>query len=61
MNKSASESLDQHPYKMNGYLHICNHYPIWVCSLAVNMDNTDEASLYCLETITFSPHKMLKM
>jgi hypothetical protein len=35
----------------------------WVCSLAVNMNNTDEASLYCrcLETITFSPHKMLKI
>jgi hypothetical protein len=23
---------------------ICNRYPIWVCSLAVNMNNTDEAS-----------------
>jgi hypothetical protein len=42
---------------------ICNHYLIWICSLAVDMKNTDEASLYCrrLETITSSPHKMLKI
>jgi hypothetical protein len=40
-----------------------NHYLIRICSLAVDMNNTDEASLYCrpLELITFSPHKMLKM
>ncbi len=35
-----------------------NHYLIRICSLAVDMNNTDEASLYCrrLELITFSPH-----
>ena len=42
---------------------ICNHYLIWICLLAVDMNNTDEASLYCrcLEIITSSPHKILKM
>ncbi len=37
---------------------IYNHYLIRICSLAVDMNNTDEASLYCrrLEFITFSPH-----
>ncbi len=45
------------------YKHPHNHYLIWICSLAVDMNNTDEASLYCrcLEIITSSPHKMLKM
>ena len=40
-----------------------NHCLIRICSLAVDMINTDEASLYCrcLELITSSPHKMLKM
>ncbi len=35
-----------------------------ICSLAVNMNNTDEKLLLycrCLETLTFSLHKMLKM
>ncbi len=42
---------------------ICNHYLIWIFLLAVDMKNTGEASLYCrcLEIITSSPHKMLKM
>jgi hypothetical protein len=40
-----------------------NHYLIRICSLDVDMNNANEASLYCrrLESITFSPQKMLKM
>jgi hypothetical protein len=44
MNKSASESLDWHPYRNNGISTICNQDPVCVCSLAVNMNSTDEAS-----------------
>jgi hypothetical protein len=40
-----------------------NHYLIRICSLDVDMNNANEASLYCrpLESITSSPHKMLEM
>ena len=42
-----------------------NHCLIRICSFAVDVNNADEASLYCrrleLITLTFSPHKMLKM
>ncbi len=43
---------------------ICNQDSVRICSLAVNMNNTDEKLLlYCryLEALTFSLHKMLKM
>jgi hypothetical protein len=30
-----------------GVLNKPYHYLIWICSLAVDMNNTDEASLYC--------------
>ncbi len=48
----------------NGYLHDCNQDSVRICSLAVNMNNTDEKLLLycrCLETLTFSLHKMLEM
>ncbi len=43
---------------------ICNQDSVRSCLLAVNMNNTDEKLLLycrCLETLTFSLHKMLKM
>jgi hypothetical protein len=35
-----------------------NHYLLRICSLDVDMNYANEASLYCrrLESITFSPH-----
>jgi hypothetical protein len=40
-----------------------NHYLIRICSLDVDMNNANEPSLYCrrLESLTFSPQKMLEM
>ncbi len=43
---------------------ICNQDSVRICSLDVNMNNTDEKLLpycRCLETLTFSLHKMLDM
>ncbi len=43
---------------------ICNQVSVRICSLDVNMNNTDEKLLLycrCLETLTFSLHKMLEM
>jgi hypothetical protein len=42
---------------------IYNRYLIRICSLDVDMNNCNEASLHRrhLESITFSPHKMLEM
>ncbi len=42
----------------------CNQDPVRICSLAVNMNNTDEASSFTvgvLKLLTSSLHKMLKM
>ncbi len=42
----------------------CNQDPVRICSLAVNMNNTDEASSFtvgALKLLTFSLHKMLEM
>ena len=43
---------------------ICNQDSVRICSLDVNMNNIDEKLLLycrCLETLTFSLHKMLEM
>ena len=43
---------------------ICNQDSVRICSLDVKMNNTDEKLLLycrCLETLTFSLHKMLEM
>ena len=42
----------------------CDQDSVRICSLGVNMNNIDEKLLLycrCLETLTFSLHKMLKM
>ncbi len=42
----------------------CNQDSVRICSLDVNMNDTDKKLLLycrCLETLTFSLHKMLKM
>ena len=43
---------------------ICNQNSVRICSLAVNMNNTDESFFFIvgvLKLLTFSLHKMLKM
>ncbi len=43
---------------------ICNQYSVRICSLAVDMDNTDESFVFTvgvLKLLTFSLHKMLGM
>jgi hypothetical protein len=43
---------------------ICNQSSVRICSLAVNMNNTDESFFFTvgvLNLLTFSLHKMLKM
>ncbi len=41
---------------------LCNQDSVRICSLDVNMKNSDKKLLRrCLETLTFSLHKMLEM
>ncbi len=63
MNIFSAVSWTDIPTEVMATSSICNQDSVRICSLAVNMNNTDEKLLLycrCLETLTFSLHKMLK-
>ena len=64
MNIVSTASWTDIPTEIMATSTIFNQDSVRICSLAVNMNNTDEKLLLycrCLETLTFSLHKMLKM
>ena len=64
MNIVSAMSSTDIPTEVMATSTICNQDFVRICSSAVNMNNTDEKLLLycrCLETLTFSLHKMLKM
>ena len=64
MNIVSAVSWTDIPTEVMATSMICNQDSVRICSLDVNMNNTDEKLLLycrCLETLTFSLHKMLKM
>ena len=63
-NNEQRHVLDRHPNRSNDHPTVCDQDSVRICSLDVNMNNIDEKLLLycrCLETLTFSRHKMLKM
>ncbi len=64
MNIFRAVSWTDIPTEVMATSTICNLDSVRICSLAVDMNNTDEKLLpycRCLETLTFSLHKMLNM
>ncbi len=64
MNIVSAVSWTDVPTEVMATSMICNQDSVRICSLAVNMNNTDEKLLFycrCLETLTFSLDKILKM
>ena len=64
MNIVSTVSWTNIPIEILATSTICNQDSVRICSLAVDMNNTDEKFLLycrCLETLTFRLHKMLKM
>ncbi len=64
MNIVSSESLADIPTEVMATSMICNQNSVRVCSLAINMNNTDESffiTVGVLKLLTFSLHKMLEM
>ena len=64
MNIVSRVSWTDIPTEVMATFTICNQDSVRICSLAINMNNTDEKLLLycrCLETLTFSLHKMLEM
>ncbi len=64
MNIISTLSWTDIPTEIMATSTIYNQDSVRICSLAVDMNNTDKKLLLycrCLETLTFSLHKMLKM
>ncbi len=64
MNIVSAVSWTDIPTEVMATSTICYQDSVRICSLDVNMNNTDEKLLIycrCLETLTFSLHKMLEM
>jgi hypothetical protein len=64
MNIVSTVSWTDIPTEVMTTSTICNQDFVRICSLDVNMNNSDEKLLLycrCLETLTFSLHKMLEM
>ena len=64
MNIVSKVSWTDIPTEVMATSTICNQYSVRICSLAVNMNNTDESFFFTggvLKLLTFSLHKMLEM
>ena len=64
MNIVSKVSWTDIPTEIMATSTICNQDSVRICSLAVNMNNTDESFFFTvgvLNLLTFSLHKMLEM